>query len=254
MVLALVGAIRRNHARMGSKKLYNLTKGDMVKMGIKLGRDGFLNVLRHNGLLVERRRRGTYTTQSRHWMTCYPNLVEGLVVDRPEQLWVADITYIRLVDGFCYLSLITDAYSRKIVGFYLSRTLEAEGSLEALRMALAGRMYTWTVIHHSDRGIQYCSYEYVAVLREAGFPISMTYQGNGENAIAERVNGILKDEYLLSATFESFEAAKKQMKQSIFFYNTERPHLSVDMLTPAQAHLQTGALKKHWHAPIERAA
>lgn len=246
VVLDLVHRVRRQHSKMGVRKLHDRIAPDLKAMDIKLGRDALFDLLRGAGLLIKRRRRGTVTTDSRHRFRCYQNLLEGLTVERPEQVWVADITYIRLADGFAYLSLITDAYSRKIMGYHLHPTLEAEGCLQALNKALKSRQYDGTLIHHSDRGIQYCSHDYTRRLTEAGVKISMTLSGSAENAIAERVNGILKDEYLLDATFESFPAALRQIRQTVMLYNTDRAHLSLGKRTPLEAHQCTGPLERLW--------
>lgn len=246
MVIELIGEVRRRHPRIGGRKLHDMLGRDLQAMGIKLGRDGFFEVMRSAGLLVGRRRKATVTTHSRHRFRIFDNLIAELAIERPEQVWVSDITYIRLVDGFCYLSLITDAYSRKVVGYHLHPRLDAEGNLKALEMALTGRCYSEPLIHHSDRGIQYCCHAYTGRLGAAGVAISMAYSGNGQNAIAERMNGILKDEYLLDATFESFQAARKQVAQAVGLYNTERPHLSLAMKTPEQAHAGTGELQRLW--------
>lgn len=214
---------------------------------IKIGRDAFFDVLRKHGLLVRKRKRSKpQTTFSNHWMRKYPNLITSFVPTAPNQLWVSDITYIHLEDGFAYLSLITDAYSHKIVGFYLSQSLSAEGCIEALKMALANNPRCGHLIHHSDRGLQYCSYDYVALLASNSIGVSMTQNGDPrENAIAERVNGILKDE-LLEVCYPSFAEAQVEVGTAINIYNHQRPHSSVDMLTPVVAHTKTGELKKHW--------
>ncbi len=169
-----------------------------------------------------------------------------MIIDHPNQLWVCDITYIPVNATFCYLSLITDAYSRKIVGFYLSENLTAQGTIKALKMALRNTANVNGLIHHSDRGIQYCCTEYVNVLKHKQIKISMTQNGDPyENAIAERVNGILKSE-LLSENYPDYERAQTQITKSIGIYNCKRLHASCDMLTPANAHQKNGALKKHW--------
>lgn len=254
LVLELIREVRRSHPRMGARKLHEKLGRDLAAMGIKLGRDALIELMHVHGLLVGRRRKATVTTHSRHRFRCFGNLVEDLAIERPEQVWVSDITYIRLVEGFCYLSLITDAYSRKVVGYHLNPRLDAEGNLKALEMALNGRRSAEALIHHSDRGIQYCCHAYTGRLAEAGVAISMTYSGNGQNAIAERMNGILKDEYLLDATFESSRAAEKQVAQAIRLYNSERPHLSLGMKTPDQAHQGRGELKRLWRGRPRLAA
>lgn len=246
VVVDLVKRERVAQPKMGTRKLYFRIRQDLEAMGIKMGRDALFDLLREERLLIRRRRRGSVTTLSHHRFRCYRNLLEALAIDRPEQAWVADITYLRVGDGFVYLSLITDAYSRKIMGYHLHPTLEASGCLKALEMALKNRQYEGALIHHSDRGIQYCSHDYTTRLRKAGVAVSMTLSGSAENAIAERVNGILKGEYLLDATFESFEAALRQTKQAIKLYNNERPHLSLSMATPEQVHQGQGPQLRLW--------
>jgi transposase InsO family protein len=176
----------------------------------------------------------------------YPNLIIGLRPERANQLWVSDITYIAVAEGFSYLSLVTDAYSRMIVGYHLSANLGTQGCVKALKMALRQQSQDAALIHHSDRGCQYCSTEYVEQLNSRCVSISMTQNSNPrENAIAERVNGILKSE-LLQSHYTSITQGTQQVRRAIEIYNSERCHSSIDMLTPAQAHTRTGELKRHW--------
>lgn len=236
---------RKEMPRIGGRKLLYLLQKD----GINIGRDKLFDILQHENMLVKRRKRKVFTTQSKHWLKKYPNLIEGMIVTIPKKLWVADITYIVIGNGFAYLFLITDAYSRKIVGYYLSHTLEADGGIEALKMALSD--VSWQerngIIHHSDRGVQYCSHNYVNLLLASKMLISMTQNGDPyENAIAERVNGILKSEWIHGERFSDFNQASTRIAEIISIYNSTRPHMSCDMLTPNEAHLQTGILKKHW--------
>jgi len=205
------------------------------------------SLLFERGLLVKKRkRRGCITTLSRHRFKKYPNIIRGFIPTAPNQLWVSDITYIHLTEGYTYLSLITDAYSRKIVGFYLSKDLSAQGSLRALKMALAGNPNIVGLIHHSDRGVQYCCEAYINLLQDNTIKISMTENGDPlENAIAERVNGILKQE-LLEEVYPSFEAAQKGVAVACSTYNHLRPHGSIDNLKPAEAHLLTGKISTRW--------
>lgn len=211
-----------------------------------MGRDAFFELLKANGLLIRRRRCRARTTFSCHRFRRYQNLINKLVPERANELWVSDITYIRIGQGFAYLSLVTDAYSRKIIGFFLSHDLSTDGCLNALRMALATRMTDQPLIHHSDRGIQYCSEAYTNLLKRNGIAISMTQSGNPrDNAIAERVNGILKME-LLRENYGDISTAYKSIKQAIDIYNTLRPHSSLNMLTPENAHARTGELKRKW--------
>jgi len=218
----------------------------MQQHAIGMGRDAFFDLLRENGLLIRRRKRVPKTTNSKHWLKKYPNLIEGFIPTAPNQLWVSDITYIRLHNEFAYLSLITDAYSHKIIGFYLCENLSAKGCVNALKMALKSLPEKHRLIHHSDRGVQYCSVEYVSLLEKEHIRISMTQTGNPkENPLAERVNGILKEE-LLEDVFPSLTIARNQIATAISTYNFHRPHLSIDMLTPAEAHNSEGPIKKRW--------
>ena len=209
-MLELVSQIRRDLPGLGTKKLYLLLREPFKTHGIKIGRDKLHELLTKQGMLIRRRKGAPKTTNSRHWMKKYPNLIRELVIARSEQLWVADITYICVGYDFNYLSLITDAYSKKIVGYHLHSNLSAEGSLKALNMALRSRTRSGSeLIHHSDRGTQYCSFEYVLQLRDSDIAISMTEDGEGyENQIAERMNGILKTEFNLNKIFKSHDASK----------------------------------------------
>lgn len=248
IVLELVSQLRRELPGIGTKKLYWCLREPFKTHGIKIGRDKLHEVLKKNGMLIRRRRGVPKTTNSRHWLKKYPNLVQELIVTQSEQLWVADITYICVGYDFNYLSLITDAYSRKIVGYCLYPTLSAQGCRQALDMALKQRTkFLPDIIHHSDRGTQYCSFEYVLELKGSDIAISMTQDGEGyDNQIAERMNGILKTEFNLSRIFKTHEDAKLAVIQSIDAYNTKRPHMSCDYLTPVQAHEAEGGLQKKW--------
>lgn len=211
-----------------------------------MGRDAFFELLRENGLLVRRKRYRVRTTFSCHRFRKYPELIKELVPERPEQLWVSDITYIRIGQDFAYLSLVTDAYSRKIIGFSISHDLSTDSCLKALRMALATRLTDRPLIHHSDRGTQYCSKAYTQLLKNKGIAISMTQSGNPrDNAIAERVNGILKME-LLKESYDNINVANQSVKQAIGIYNTLRPHSSLDMTTPEKAHGMSGPIRRRW--------
>jgi transposase InsO family protein len=205
--------------------------------GIEIGRDRLFALLRVHNLLIRRRRHPKQTTWSGHRLRKYGNLIRDLELNRPNQVYVADITYLETLEGFCYLALITDAYSRKIVGYDVSRTLCFEGSLRALQMALAQLSGPIQLIHHSDRGIQYCSHAYVDLLMQHGIQISMTEELHVyENAKAERVNGILKSEFLLGECLVSIDLAEKMVKDAIEIYNNERLHLSLNYQTPAMKH------------------
>lgn len=239
--------IRKTQKRLGCRKLIHKLEPFMAQHQIVIGRDSFFDLLSERNLLVrKRKRRKPITTFSDHWMRKYPNLIEGLYPTAPNQLWVSDITYIIVGNGFAYLSLITDAYSRKIVGFYLSENLSAEGCIRALEMALDNNPILGRLIHHSDRGSQYCCSDYVKILNDNFIKISMTQNGDPrENAIAERVNGILKDE-LLDKSHLNYNEAVRNVSIAISIYNHQRPHGSIDYLTPIEAHFRSGELKRRW--------
>jgi putative transposase len=239
--------IREKQKRIGARKLLRMI-GSELPEDVQMGRDAFFDLLRSKGMLVRKRKIRAYTTNSFHWLRKYPNLIRDLIPQRPNQLWVSDITYIKTSSGFVYLSLITDAYSRKIVGWNLSETMEAQNTLEALFMAISQLPSdAEDIIHHSDRGLQYCSSKYVNCLQKHKIKISMTENGDPyENAIAERVNGILKTEWLYDMELKELCEAKLAVKEIISIYNMERPHSSVEMLTPNQAHQMTGNLQRLW--------
>ena len=238
LVVQWVQEIREVLPRTGGLKLYGLLKNKLQLHRIPLGRDGFFNLLRRSDLLIQPRKKYVYTTQSVHRFKKWPNLVEHINLTSAEQLWVSDITYLRTATGFIYLFLITDAWSRKIMGYHLSQQLKAKGCITALLKAISARQYPQrALIHHSDRGIQYCCDEYVALLKEHGIIISMTQTGSPyDNAIAERINGILKQEFSLDIVFRSYSHAIEPVAKAIHLYNTVRPHFSCQLKTPAQQH------------------
>ncbi|MCK6542586.1 IS3 family transposase [bacterium] len=240
LVKVMIQEIRQHMPRIGGRKLHYLLNRRFKDQSMhSIGRDKLFALLREEGMLVLKKRKYTKTTYSKHWMRTYPNLAALMRLDAPEQLWVADITYVALAQGYLYLHLITDAYSKKIMGYVLSPELSANISLRALKMALANRYYSHQLTHHSDRGLQYCSGLYTDYLRNHHVQISMTEHGDPyENAIAERVNGILKDEFGLGDTLESFTQANKLVHDSIQIYNHQRPHWSCGLLTPCERHLQ----------------
>jgi len=247
----MVMRIRGKMPRLGTRKLYYLLKEELVARNIKIGRDVLFNFLRAEQLLIKPKRSYTKTTDSKHWMKKYSNLILDLEITRPEQVWVSDITYIKTASGNSYLSLVTDAYSKKIMGYALLENLSAAGPLNALNMALKNRKYKGVLIHHSDRGLQYCSAEYVQKLKDNNIHISMTQNGDPyENAIAERVNGILKYEFLWIDGFKDHLQAIEVIKQSIGIYNQERPHLSCQMMTPEATHYQQKIKRKLWNKKI----
>jgi transposase InsO family protein len=234
--------------RLGTRKLYHLLREDFNREGIAVGRDKLFTLLRQDNLLVGKRKRFTKTTHSHHWMRKHPDMVKDMVVKRPEQLWVADITYVAIETGYAYLHLITDAYSKQIMGYFVSTDLCASSTIKALTMSLENRKYQGELVHHSDRGLQYCSSGYVKILTDNNISISMTQSGSPyDNAIAERVNGILKDEFGLDHVFKTIDQLKKQTSESIKIYNEQRPHLSNQMLTPEKMHLQELLKPKKWN-------
>lgn len=248
IVLELVAQIRRELPGLGTHKIYRLLREPLRSHCIKMGRDKLHQLLTKYGLTIARKRKGPKTTYSRHWLKKYPNLIREMEILRPEAVWVSDITYICVGFNFSYLSLITDAYSRLIIGHYLHTRLDTDGPLRALEKAVSNRSFPDAeLIHHSDRGVQYCSYNYVSRLKEAKIIVSMTEQKDPyENAIAERVNGILKTEFGLHQLFMNHDEAKLAVDKSIIAYNHKRPHMSIDLMTPIEAHKGQGKLKKHW--------
>jgi transposase InsO family protein len=237
LIVDMIVQERHIQPRLGGRKLYHMYAGQIHEISPRLGRDKFFGLLRAAGLLVPRKRSYTRTTDSYHRFYRHRNLLKDMKVTAPNQAWVSDITYIRLRAGFAYLSLLTDYYSRKVVGWCLSESLEIGGSLQALKMALSSCSCTKELVHHSDRGIQYCCDTYTELLQEHGMRISMTEENHCyENALAERVNGILKDEYSLDATFADYGQAQRACKEATGLYNTRRPHWSLGFKTPEEVH------------------
>ena len=232
-VLELVKQHRRTLPREGVRKLHKALSNTFVEQNIKFGRDSLFELLRKHDMLVKRKKASFKTTNSYHHFHKYSNIIKELNISKINQVWVADITYIRTVTGFCYLALITDVYSRKIIGFDVSDTLELVGSLRALKQALRRSSNIDGLYHHSDRGVQYCSNEYVNELKKHNIKISMTEENHCyENAIAERVNGILKDEFYIDQTFSDIKHAQNAIKNAIKLYNSKRLHLSLEYKTP----------------------
>ena len=240
---ALVLAERQVQPRLGVRKLRHLVAPALAAAKVKIGRDKCFNILRDNNLLVPRRRRYARTTDSNHAWRTYPDLYNHEPrPTAPHQTWVADITYVSTGEGFLYLALITDVFSRKIVGYDSADTLEATGCLRALTMAQKQLPKKVSVLHHTDRGSQYCCKDYIAQLNDRGARISMTQDGNCyPNALAERMNGILKQEYQLGSYFPTKDLALGAVHQGVYLYNHRRPHLALDLRTPAQAHRPTPA-------------
>lgn len=250
LVLQEVINLRKDHRVMGGRKLYEKLYPFMLEHGIKMGRDALFGLLAANGLLVKKRRRRHVTTWSGHRFNKWPNIIRDLQIVRPNQLWVSDITYWKVNQEHLYISLITDAYSHKVVGYHLAETLEAMETIKALEMALkaiTGQL-SEPLIHHSDRGVQYCSESYVKLLQDNNIQISMTENGDPlENAVAERMNGILKEEYLKHGITENKEQAKLLLDRAIYLYNEHRPHFSIGLLTPERVHANHLKTEKLWH-------
>jgi len=226
---------RKDMPRLGGRKLHHEIQASFQDHHLKIGRDKLFEWLKTNDLLVRPKRRFTKTTQSSHRFRVHQNLLKKQSITRADQAWVCDITYLRLAKSFAYLALITDVYSRKIIGYHVNDTLELKGCKMAFEMAVSNRKHQTNTIHHSDRGIQYCSNTYVDILRQKGILISMAEAGNCyENAIAERVNGILKGEFNLDATFKSIEQARRACDQVVQIYNEKRPHMSIGMKKPIE--------------------
>jgi len=237
MILELVRRERQWQPRLGGRKLLHLLCGDLKEAGVSIGRDRFFELLAESDLLVVPKAAAPRTTNSRHSLPVFGNLLSGRVLSAPNEAWVSDLTYIRTDEGFLYAALITDAYSRKIVGAHVDDTLEAEGCLLALEQALRDLPEGKRPIHHSDRGCQYCCHEYVERLQAHGLAISMTQVMHCyENAQAERVNGILKQEFELDRRFRTKAQARKAFEQAVWLYNHRRPHLRLDYRFPADVH------------------
>lgn len=250
LIISEVLRIRKNHRHMGGRKLYELLQPFLLEHQIKMGRDRLFDILSANYLLVRRRKKQTITTNSFHRFKKYPNLIRDFTPSSPNQLWVSDITYWRINDGFLYISFITDAYSKKIVGYHLGDSLQTSETIQALEMAISNNLNKekeLELTHHSDRGTQYCSNEYVKLLENNNVGISMTENGDPlENAIAERVNGIIKEEYLNDYQVDNLEEAKELLKAVIELYNNERPHMSIGNLTPNHVHQNNIKTEKLW--------
>jgi len=238
-ILELVKRERQVQPRLGGRKLRHLLKADMKEAGVIVGRDRFFELLAENDLLVVPKPGMPRTTNSRHYLPVFRNLLSGRTLQGPNEAWVSDLTYIRTDEGFLYAAIITDAYSRKIVGVNIGDSLEAEGCLRALDQALNELPKDKAPIHHSDRGCQYCCHAYVERLQGRNLEISMTEVLHCyENAMAERVNGILKQEYEMDQKFRTKAQAKKAFEQAVAIYNYRRPHLSLNYRFPATVHAE----------------
>ena len=256
-VVQFVLSVREKDPQMGSDNLWRMYR-ERFNDEYRVGRDVFRSILHERGLHIRNRQRATRTTDSRHNLPTYPNLVKNVIPMRPNQIWVSDITYIPIEDSsarlgyrFCFLTIIMDAYSKRIVGWYVAPTLEAVYSLKALKMAIGTlpEGFDETLIHHSDRGCQYASAEYIKMLTRSHITPSMTESGNPkDNAMAERINSTVKNELLHGKTFTSLRQVTEAVKTAVLFYNSERPHSSIDWHTPDEAHQMQGEMKRHWHS------
>lgn len=238
MIKQLADEQRKQLPRLGGKKIYHQIKPFIEQAALKVGRDKLFCILRDYDMLIKPKRRYVQTTMSKHWLRKYPNIVKGLQIERSEQVWVSDITYIKTDEGTCYLNMVTDAFSRKIMGYSIADSMDTDSMIKAFEMGLKNRKYSNAqLIHHLDRGLQYCSKEYVALSNKHGVKISMTEQSDPyENALAERMNRTLKEEFGLGQKLKSRLLAKELTEQAIFLYNNQRPHLSLKMKTPEMVH------------------
>jgi transposase InsO family protein len=253
IVVGLIKKKREIWKRGSGRNLHQSLKENFAEHQLKIGRDKFFDVLRNNRMLIKVKRHRARTTMSYHHFNKHSNLIQNIMPQRANEIWVSDITYLWLKEKnhFCYLSLVTDMYSRKIVGHCVYENLSVQGCLIALREALKGvkKDSAKNLVHHSDRGVQYCCHAYTNLLNKNSIKISMTQSGDPlENPIAERVNRTIKEEFTTDKqiNFSNIETAKKEIRGFIDFYNTERPHRSINWLTPGKAHLQQGEIKRIW--------
>lgn len=246
ILIDVVNDIRIKLPKSGGRKLMFLLESKLPEE-LKMGRDSFFTFLRDNNLLV-RMKRGIRTTYSNHWLHKYTNLIKDVIPNAPHQVWVSDITYIETAQGWGFLSLITDMFSRKIIGWKLGPTLQAKHTIDALNMAIEQLPKGVTnLIHHSDRGVQYCCEDYVRLLTSNNIKISMTENGDPrENPVAERVNGILKDEWLNDMKFKTRQDALIAIARVVRLYNEVRPHLSISMMTPESVHAASCKVSRCW--------
>jgi hypothetical protein len=246
LIVQQIQLIRQLQPRCGGRKLFVMLLPFFKQQNIAIGRDAFFNILAKKNLLIRKTKRSVHTTNSKHHFRRFPNLAKNFEPLKAHELWVSDITYIPLKTRFAYLFLITDAYSRKIVGFHVSDDMKVSSAVVALKKALYQKPIETIVMHHSDRGIQYCSTEYVKLLQQNNALISMTQNGDPyENALAERINGILKTE-LISAYYDSIEQAALHISRCIIIYNHKRRHSSLNYQTPHEVHQQKGPQIKRW--------
>lgn len=253
-IVQMVKQERKGHSRLGGKKVYKNLREILHEKGLKYGRDKFLRVLKEENLLIKPKRKYVQTTQSYHRFKKHTNKIKDLNITRAEQVWVSDITYIRTQEGFMYLFLITDAYSKQIMGYELSDNMRVINSINALKMAVKNRKYPEReLIHHSDRGLQYCHPDYIKLLKDNHIEVSMTTKHDPyENAVAERINGILKNEYITGEYLINKKDANREVAHSIWMYNNKRPHYSCKFRTPTEAHLKEGFELKKWPSKFSK--
>lgn len=239
-LIGMALSIRIRQPKIGCKKIYKMIKINLEERGLKYGRDKFISIMQREGLGVRRKKRHKNTTNSMHNLLKSDNLIKGRRVSRTDEVWVSDITYLRTREGFMYLSIVSDLYSRKILGYSLSEDMQTIRNIESLEMAIKNsKTGTGALIHHSDRGIQYCSKEYRSMLSKYKIRSSMTKGGSPEeNAVAERINGILKTEYLISDRKQTKQECREIVRESIEIYNRERPHMSLDYKTPNEKYAE----------------
>lgn len=249
IVIQLVKEVRQKLPRAGARMLYAMLKEDLSNMGIKIGRDALFSLLSEHNMLIRRKKRKIFTTDSNHSFRIYGNLIKDMEIIKPNQVWVSDITYFRVTDNFVFISLITDAYSKKILGYNASNNLGGVNALRALKMAITQAPYPlMKIIHHSDRGVQYCCKDYIKTLKKSHLKISMAARGNPlENAVAERINGTIKNDFLYHYKVQNLIQTKAALQKAVRIYNNERPHSSIGYLTPSLAHQRVnGGLKNMW--------
>jgi putative transposase len=238
VVKQLIDRERKQLPRLGTRKIYHLIKPDLKRIGLTWGRDKLFALMRCHGMQIKPRRRYTKTTMSNHWLRKWPNLIKGRKAIEPDEHWVSDITYIKTEQGNCYLNMVTDEYSRKIVGYVVDDTMETESMIKALQMATMQRINPGiSTIHHSDRGLQYCSKEYVLQTSLNNIRLSMTENGDPyENALAERMNRTIKEEFGMDRRLKNKLQVQQLVEESIFLYNHKRPHLALDMKNPEEVY------------------
>jgi transposase InsO family protein len=243
-ILEAVRDIRHTQAKAGGRKLKMMLEEGRAMHTVKIGRDALYELLNKHNLTLKKKKRTHPTTNSRHSFQVYPNLLKDMRVTSVNQVWVSDITYLRTLKGFCYLSLVTDLYSRKILGYNVSESLEAKHTLAAFKLAYANANLPTGLIHHSDKGIQYCCKSYIESLKKARITISMTGQNHCfDNAVAERLNGILKSELGLGNIILDYKTAKALAKEAVFIYNNQRLHASLNYKTPDETYFACSAPK-----------